>query len=164
MKQTLFIVMLFFSVILLSGFQGDDDRIKKIVSDELANSWKRMAIKDAKTIGPYSPAQQAGNMLFVSGQIALNQETGAMENKDLETETKQVLANLGHVLQSGGFTADDVVSTTVYLKDLKDFPAMNTIYGAYFHEGNYPARSTVQVAALPKDARIEISAIAVKSH
>jgi 2-iminobutanoate/2-iminopropanoate deaminase len=119
---------------------------------------------DGKVIGPYSSAQLVGNTLYVSGQICLNQETGQMENKDIESETRQVLTNLSHVLKTAGFTEDDVVSTTVYLKDMKDFAAMNTIYGGFFHEGNYPARCTVQIAALPRDARIEISAIAVKSH
>jgi 2-iminobutanoate/2-iminopropanoate deaminase len=125
---------------------------------------KRTPIMDGKVIGPYSSAQLVGNTLYVSGQICLNQETGQMENKDIESETRQVLTNLSHVLKTAGFTEDDVVSTTVYLKDMKDFAAMNTIYGGFFHEGNYPARCTVQIAALPRDAKIEISAIAVKSH
>lgn len=164
MKQALTSSLLILAIIILAGFQNDDDRIRKIVHDEMAGQWTHTPIKDAKTIGPYSPAQQAGNMLFISGQIGLNQETGQLENKDLETETKQVLANLGKVLASAGFTADDVVSTTIYLKNLSDYNDVNAIYGTYFREGNYPARATVQVSGLPKDARIEISAIAVKAR
>ncbi|MBI5215629.1 MAG: deaminase [Ignavibacteriae bacterium] len=124
---------------------------------------EQRAITDAKTIGPYSPAQQVGNFLFVSGQIALNSETGKLETADIETETKQALHNLMNILKSAGYDSSDVVSTTVYLKDINDFAKMNAVYAKHFQEGNYPTRATVQVAALPKDARIEISAIAYKS-
>ncbi|MBI5475308.1 MAG: RidA family protein [Ignavibacteriales bacterium] len=123
---------------------------------------QRSMIGDVNVIGPYSPAQLVGNFVFVSGQIALNQNTGLLENKDIETETKQVLENLMSILNKSGCDSSDIISTTVYLKDIKDYPKMNNIYGGYFQEGNYPARVTVQVAALPKDARIEISAIAYK--
>ncbi|MBI3193963.1 MAG: hypothetical protein HYZ34_05760 [Ignavibacteriae bacterium] len=125
---------------------------------------ERRAITDAKTIGPYSPAQRVGNFLFVSGQIAINPETGKLENADIETETKQVLSNLMNVLKSAGCDSGDVVSTTVYLKDINDFAKMNTVYSKYFQEGNYPTRATVQVAALPRDARIEISAIVYQAR
>ena len=124
---------------------------------------KRTAVTDANVIGPYSPAQKVGNFLFVSGQIALNQQTGVIENRDIETETRQALNNLMSILQKAGLDSSDVISTTVYLKDIADYPKMNNIYGGYFQEGNYPARATVQVAALPRDAHIEISAIAYKS-
>lgn len=124
---------------------------------------KRTAVTDANVIGPYSPAQKVGNFLFVSGQIALNQQTGVIENRDIETETRQALNNLMLILQKAGLDSSDVISTTVYLKDIADYPKMNNIYGGYFQEGNYPARATVQVAALPRDAHIEISAIAYKS-
>ena len=124
---------------------------------------KRTAVTDANVIGPYSTAQKIGNFLFVSGQIALNQQTGVIENRDIETETRQVLNNLMLILQKAGLDSSDVISTTVYLKDIADYPKMNNIYGGYFEEGNYPARATVQVAALPRDAHIEISAIAYKS-
>ncbi|MBI3189076.1 MAG: hypothetical protein HYZ33_00350 [Ignavibacteriales bacterium] len=125
---------------------------------------QRAAITDAKTIGPYSPAQQVGNFLFVSGQIGLNTLTGKLESQDIETETRQVLVNLMGILQSAGYDSSNVVSTNVYLKDINDFVKMNVVYAKYFQEGNYPTRATVQVAALPKDARIEISAIAYKSN
>lgn len=148
----------------LFGCKPDEQRIRDIVKDEISSSMKRAAITDANVIGPYSPAQVVGNFVFVSGQIALNQEIGLLENKDIETETKQVLENLMLILKKSGCDSSDVISTTVYLKDIKDYTKMNSIYGGYFQEGNYPARVTVQVTALPKDARIEISAIAYKSN
>jgi len=149
--------------ILFLGCQPSEQRIRDIVKGELASAMKRTAVTDANVIGPYSPAQKVGKLLFVSGQIALNQQTGVIENRDIEGETRQVLSNLMLILQKAGFDSSDVISTTVYLKDIADYPKMNNIYGGYFQEGNYPARATVQVAALPRDAHIEISAIAYKS-
>jgi 2-iminobutanoate/2-iminopropanoate deaminase len=149
--------------ILFLGCQPSEQRIRDILKEELASAMKRTAVTDANVIGPYSTAQKIGNFLFVSGQIALNQQTGVIENRDIETETRQVLNNLMLILQKAGFDSSDVVSTTVYLKDITDYPKMNNIYGGYFQEGNYPVRVTVQVAALPRDAHIEISAIAYKS-
>ena len=143
--------------------QPSEQRTREIVKEELTAAMKRMAIVDAYTVGPYSPAQKVGNFLFVSGQIALNQQTGVLENKDIETETRQALDNLMMILRNAGYDSTDVITTTVYLKDIADYTKMNTIYGGYFQEGNYPARATVQVAALPRDARVEISAIAFKS-
>ncbi|MBI4548502.1 MAG: hypothetical protein HY707_11000 [Ignavibacteriae bacterium] len=140
----------------------NERRIREIVREELTEAAKRSAITDAYTVGPYSPAQRVGNFLFVSGQIALNQHTGVLENKDIETETRQALDNLMMILRNAGYDSSDVIATTVYLKDIKDYTKMNTMYGGYFEEGNYPARATVQVAALPRDARVEISAIAYK--
>jgi len=161
--------MLFFFGILwvigliLSGCRTNDQHIREIVKEELASAMKRTAITNANVIGPYSPAQQVGNFLFVSGQIALNQQTGQLENKDIETETRRVLENLMAILNNAGFDSSNVISTTVYLKDIADYPKMNNIYGGYFTEGNYPARAAVQVAALPREANVEISAIAYKS-
>jgi 2-iminobutanoate/2-iminopropanoate deaminase len=150
-------------VIICSGCQTNDQRIREIVKEELASAMNRNAITDANVIGPYSPAQRLGNFLFVSGQIALNQQTGQLENVDIESETRKVLENLMMILGKAGLDSSDVVSTTVYLKVIADYPKMNNIYGGYFTEGNYPARVTVQVAALPRDARVEISAIAYRS-
>jgi 2-iminobutanoate/2-iminopropanoate deaminase len=107
---------------------------------------------------------RVGKFLFVSGQIALEQESGLLKNASIESETRQVLENLSSILRQAGFDSTDVVTTTVYLREIADYPKMNLIYGGYFQEGRYPARSTVQVGALPRDARIEISAIAYKSH
>jgi 2-iminobutanoate/2-iminopropanoate deaminase len=156
------LVIIYFGIIFY-GCQQNDERIRNIVREELASTFQRNAITDANVIGPYSPAQRVGNFLFVSGQIALNQETGSLENKNIEIETRQALENLMMILRKSGFDSSDVVSTTVYLQDIKDYPKMNNIYGGYFAEGNYPARVTVQVAALPRNARVEISAIAYKT-
>lgn len=154
-----FILVLF----ILQGCQINEKRIREIVREEFSSAMKRTTISDAYTIGPYSPAQRIGNFLFVSGQIAIDQETGLLENKDFETEVHLTLENLLTVLNNAGFTADDVISTTVYLTNIADFGKMNDIYHTYFKEGNYPARATVQVSALPGGAKIEISAIAYKS-
>lgn len=149
--------------VIVIGCAPSKQQIQEVIREELASMMEQRAITDAKTIGPYSPAQQVGNFLFVSGQIALNSETGKLETADIETETKQALHNLMNILKSAGYDSSDVVSTTVYLKDINDFAKMNAVYAKHFQEGNYPTRATVQVAALPKDARIEISAIAYKS-
>jgi len=162
MKNTVLAVLIFISSIVMQGCQTNEQRTREIVKEELSNVFKRTAILDAHVVGPYSPAQQLGNFLFTSGQIAINQETGKLENADFETETRQVLENLMSVLRKAGFDSSDVIATTVYLTDMKDYGKMNAIYGGYFTEGNYPARTTIQVSALPRGARIEISAIAYK--
>jgi reactive intermediate/imine deaminase len=113
-------------------------------------------------VGPYNQAVLAGGLLFCSGQIALDPATGAMVGDgDVELETRQVLANLLAVLAAAGCTAQQVVRTTVFLADLADFAAVNAIYGEVFGEGVSPARACVEVAALPKAARVEIDCIAV---
>lgn len=109
-------------------------------------------------VGPYSQAVKAGNTLYCSGQIPLNPATGAIP-AGIEAQTRQVLENLKAVLTAGGADFSNVVKTTVFLKDMNDFPAMNTIYGSAFTDAP-PARSTVQVARLPKDVLVEIDAIA----
>jgi len=112
-------------------------------------------------IGPYSQAIRAGNLLFCSGQIALDPVSGAVVGgDDVAAQTRQVLANLGAVLEAGGSSFGGVVKTTIYLADMNDFPVVNEVYAA--HVGTPPpARATVQVARLPKDVRVEIDAIAV---
>jgi len=112
-----------------------------------------------KAIGPYSPAIRTGQLLFVSGQVPFDPATGALVTGDIATETRQVMENIGALLKAGGLDFPAVVRTTVFLADLNDFAAMNAVYGGYFAEP-YPARATVQVARLPRDARIEIDAIA----
>lgn len=112
-----------------------------------------------QAIGPYSQAVKANGFLFISGQIPLDPETGQMSAIDVVGQTKQVMANLRAILAAEGLTLADVVKTTIYLTDLSDFARVNEAYGEYF--GSVPpARATVQVAALPKGARIEIEAIA----
>jgi len=112
-------------------------------------------------IGPYNQAILAGNTLYISGQIPLDASTGAMKNKDIKEETHQVMQNLKAILQEAGMNFRDVVKTTIFIMDMKQFNEINEIYGSYF-DGDYPARETVQVAALPKSAYVEISMIAVK--
>jgi 2-iminobutanoate/2-iminopropanoate deaminase len=112
-------------------------------------------------IGPYSQAIQTGNLLFVSGQIALQRSTGAMITANIEEETKQVMANIKAVLAAAGLDFANVVKTSIFLKDMNNFPAVNQIYGTFFTQ-NPPARETVEVSRLPKDANVEISCIAVK--
>jgi 2-iminobutanoate/2-iminopropanoate deaminase len=112
-----------------------------------------------KAIGPYSAALRVGDLLFVSGQVPVDPGTGAMVEGDIASQTRQVLQNIGALLGAAGLTFADVARTTVFLADMNDFAAMNEAYRAFFTEP-YPARSTVQAARLPRDARIEIDAIA----
>jgi 2-iminobutanoate/2-iminopropanoate deaminase len=122
-----------------------------------------IATKDAPAaIGPYTQAIRTGDFLFTSGQIALDPATGQMSSGDITAQTERVVANLRGVLTAAGLSFSHVVKTTVFLKDMRDFAAMNEVYGrAFAAEGTVaPARSTVQVAALPKDALVEIECIA----
>lgn len=112
-------------------------------------------------IGPYNQAVQAGNMLFISGQIALNPESGQMEQDDIIAETHRVMQNLRNILSEAGMEFSDVVKSTIFIMNMGDFGQINEVYGKYF-TGYFPARETVQVAALPKGANVEISMIAVK--
>jgi 2-iminobutanoate/2-iminopropanoate deaminase len=112
-----------------------------------------------KAVGPYSQAVRAGGWLFVAGQIPLDPATGDLVDGDVTAQARRVLDNIGAVLKAGELSFADVVRTTVFLVDLNDLAAVNQVYGAYFPEP-YPARATVQVARLPRDARIEIEAIA----
>jgi 2-iminobutanoate/2-iminopropanoate deaminase len=112
-----------------------------------------------KAIGPYSQAVRAGQLLFVSGQVPLDPATGQIVSGDIAAQTRRVFDNLGAVLKAGGRSFADVVRTTVFLADMNDFATVNEVYGTYFSEP-YPARATVQVARLPKDARVEIDVIA----
>jgi 2-iminobutanoate/2-iminopropanoate deaminase len=112
-----------------------------------------------KAIGPYSSALRAGDLLFVSGQVPFDPETGAMVAGDIAAQTRRVLQSVGALLEAAGLSCAAVVRTTVFLADMDDFAAMNEVYRTFFTEP-YPARSTVQAARLPRDARIEIDAIA----
>lgn len=112
-----------------------------------------------KPIGPYSAALRAGQLLFVSGQVPFDPATGAMVGGDIAAQTRRVLQNIGALLESAGLGYGAVVRTTVFLADMNDFTAMNDAYREFFSEP-YPARSTVQAARLPRDARIEIDAVA----
>ena len=114
-----------------------------------------------QAIGPYSQAVQIGEFIFSSGQIPLDPRTGQFVEGGIAEQTEQVLKNLSEVLRAAGVGLADVVKTTVYLADMDDFVAMNEVYGRFFPE-NPPARSTVQAARLPRDARVEIDVIAAK--
>jgi 2-iminobutanoate/2-iminopropanoate deaminase len=117
--------------------------------------------KAPKAIGPYSVAIQLGNLVFASGQAGLDPATNNLVEGGIEVETRQVLTNLKNVLEAAGTGMEKVVKTTVFLRDMGDFARMNAIYAEFF-QGNFPARSTVGVAALPKGAAVEIECIAFK--
>jgi 2-iminobutanoate/2-iminopropanoate deaminase len=123
---------------------------------------KEIILTDAAPapIGPYSQAVKAGNFLFVSGQIPINPATGLYTPEDVATETEQVMKNLEAILSTAGGSFEHVVKTSIFLSDMNDFPIVNNIYGQYFG-AHAPARETVQVAALPKGVKVEISCIAV---
>lgn len=112
-------------------------------------------------IGPYNQAVLAGNMLFISGQVALKPGTGELANADIFEETHQVMQNLRSILTEAGLDFNAVVKTTIFLSDMALFGQVNEIYGKYF-EGDFPARETVAVKGLPKNVNVEISMIAVK--
>lgn len=113
-------------------------------------------------IGPYNQAVLAGNLLFVSGQIALDAQTGELVMLDLATETHKVMANIKAILTEAGLDFSAIVKTSIFLKNMGDFAQVNEIYGSYF-TGNFPARETIQVAALPKNVNVEISVTAYKA-
>ncbi|MEI6563042.1 MAG: RidA family protein [bacterium] len=111
-------------------------------------------------VGPYHQAVRTGNLIFTAGQIPIDPKTGAVNNGSVEDQTRQVLANLQALLEAAGTSLDQVIKTTVFLRDMNDFPKMNAVYAEYFRADAAPARSTVQVARLPKDVAVEIEAIA----
>jgi len=115
-----------------------------------------------KAIGPYSHAIRAGNLLFISGQVPIDPATGNLVDGDITAQTRRVMDNLAAVLEAASLSFQHVVRTTIFLADMSDFAAVNAVYGSFFSEP-YPARATVQVSRLPKDARVEIDAIASHS-
>lgn len=117
--------------------------------------------KAPAAIGAYSQAMQVGNMLFVSGQIPFDPKTMELVSEDVQEQTKQSLENLKAIIEEAGMTLEDVVKTTIFIKDMNEFALINEIYGNYF-ENNKPARACVEVARLPKDVKVEIDAIVVK--
>ncbi|MGZ5243825.1 MAG: RidA family protein [Bacteroidia bacterium] len=124
---------------------------KKIINSVLAPA----------PIGPYSQAVQAGNFLFISGQIAIDRNSGNLINDDIEAETTQVLNNIKFILKQAGYNFENVIKSTIFLKDMENFGAVNQVYGSYFSD-DFPARETVEVSRLPKDVNVEISVIAYK--
>ena len=111
-------------------------------------------------IGPYNQAVMIGNMLYTSGQIALNPETGELEIADIESETERVMQSLIAILEAANMTFENVIKSTIFISDMNNFAKINAIYGKYFNEATAPARETVQVSVLPKNVNIEISMIA----
>jgi 2-iminobutanoate/2-iminopropanoate deaminase len=124
--------------------------VKEIIATERA----------PRAIGPYSQAVRSGNFLFASGQIPIDPATGEFVSGGIAEQTEQVMRNVSAILEAAGAGLPQVVKTTVFLADMDDFTAMNEVYGRYFGE-NPPARATVQAARLPRDARVEIEAIAI---
>ena len=112
-------------------------------------------------IGPYSQGISTGSLIFVSGQLPLDPATGTFP-EDITGQTRQSLTNVKNILESAGSGMDKVVKTTVFLSDIANFGAMNEVYGTFFAEGGYPARSAVEVACLPKNALVEIEVVAMK--
>lgn len=123
---------------------------KKIINTELA----------PEAIGPYSQSVLAGNILFISGQLPINPETGKFAGNNIKSQTEQSLKNIESILEKAGCTMDNVVKTTVLLNDMGDFAKMNEVYAKFFTK-DYPARAAYEVAKLPKDALVEIEAVAV---
>lgn len=123
---------------------------KKIINTELA----------PEAIGPYSQSVLAGNILFISGQLPIDPETGKFAGNDIKSQTEQSLKNIESILEKAGCTMDNVVKTTVLLNDMVDFAKMNEVYAKFFTK-DYPARAAYEVARLPKDALVEIEAVAV---
>ena len=115
--------------------------------------------KAPAAIGPYSQANKFGNLVITSGQLPIDMATGAFP-EGIEAQTKASLENVKTILENAGSSMDKVLKTTVFLKDINDFAAMNGVYATFFSEGNYPSRSAIEVARLPKDALVEIEAIA----
>lgn len=142
-----FYILLF--IFLIAGLKAEDNSKMIIFTD-----------KAPKPIGPYSQAVIAGDYIFLSGQIALD-STGKMISGTAAEEAKQIMLNIQAILQEAGTDFSNVVKATIYLTDLNDFAKVNEIYGSFF-KGEFPARETVQVTALPKGAKVEISVIAYK--
>ncbi|HEK2851182.1 TPA: regulator, partial [Proteus mirabilis] len=115
-----------------------------------------------EAIGPYSQAIKVENHIYISGCCPFNTHDGSVMGNDIETQTLKAMNNLKAIIEAAGASMDDIVKTTCFIKDIKDFPIFNNIYSSFFTSGKYPARSCVEVSRLPKDVLIEIEAIAYK--
>ena len=136
------------------------DVVRNVFAATIARMKKIISTSEAPAaIGPYSQAVRSGRFLFCSGQIPLDPKSGQIVSGDIGAQTRRVLDNIAAVLRAEGLTFDNVVKTTIFLNDLGDFQTVNEIYGSYFKQDS-PARSTVQVSALPKGAKVEIEVIA----
>jgi 2-iminobutanoate/2-iminopropanoate deaminase len=140
------------------------DVVRNVFAAKIGHMKKIISTSEAPAaIGPYSQAVRSGRFLFCSGQIPLDPKSGQIISGDIAAQTRRVLDNIAAVLKAEGLTFDNVVKTTVFLTDLGDFQTVNEIYGSYFKQ-EPPARSTVQVAALPKGAKVEIEVIAAAGN
>jgi 2-iminobutanoate/2-iminopropanoate deaminase len=143
-------------IMVFTGFgcseKRDNDERKVIHTD-----------KAPKAIGPYSQAIMCDDFLFISGQLGIDPETNEIP-EDVESQTKLSMNNLKVILEAANMDFNDVVQTHIFLKDINDFAAVNEIYASYFNTTDYPARATMQVAALPKDGKVEIEMVAYKSN
>lgn len=155
-------VVLVLGAFLLSSCGPSDEDLRRIVREEMQKGAEPRAITPVSVIGPYSPAVRVGRFLFVSGQIALDQETGQLRNDNIEVETRQVLDNMSRILRAAGYDSSNVINATVYLKNINDYQKMNAVYGGYFNEERYPARVAVEVSNLPRQANVEIAVIAFR--
>ena len=126
------------------------DSIRSIISTDKAPG----------AIGPYSQAVKTASMVFVSGQLALDPATGNLINDDIKSETRQAVENLKNILEAAGSSLEKVIKTTLFIKNMSDFPVINEVYGQFFQH-DPPARACVEVARLPKDANFEIEAVAL---
>ena len=133
-----------------------------LISFLLAGTGQAQENLTPQPIAPYSTGVLSGNTLYISGQIAINPQTKEMVQGSIEEETRQVMDNLGAVLKSFEMGFSNLVSCTIYMTDIGFYKTINVVYGSYFQDEKYPARAAIQVSALPKGARIEISGIAVK--
>src|SRR5438552_2752422 len=141
------------------GFTSRDRRFPLFQRLQRRSGRNPLTERGPKPIGPYSQAVRTNGFLYVSGQVALDPKTGEMTGADIRQQTQRVLENLKGILEAAGSNLHHVVKTTVFLKDMNEFAAMNEVYGNYFTSAP-PARSTVQVSRLPKDALVEIEVIA----
>jgi len=148
--RCLMFLLMFFILITSCAREPEQPLLKQVIQSHNA----------PEAIGPYSQAIKVGNTLYCSGQIALNPQTGELVTDTIENETRQVLENLGAVLQEASMDFSNVVRVTVYMKDIENYSKINQVYAQYFTQ-NFPARAAVQVANLPKNVNVEISCIAV---
>jgi len=121
---------------------------------------QRITPEGVVVVGPYSPVVKAGGTYYISGQIAMNPQTKEFVDGDIKTQTEFVMKNIELILKSLGLTFSNLVKTTIYLTNMPDFTIVNETYSKFFKEGEYPARATIQIAALPRGAKVEIEAIA----
>jgi len=160
MKIPLFPAGLIALPALLFSCGPDETRVREMVAEAFASRTTISSINQGETIGPYSPAVRAGNFIFVSGQIGFDYESGAFAGSDIESQTRQALKNLSGILAQAGLDSSNVVQCNVFLTNMSEFQRMNLVYGGYFSEDLYPARTTVEVGSLPRGALVEIAAVA----